>query len=1589
MKKRYPLRLRPTTYILIIFYLTIGSFNLTAQIGFGKGDLNFNVLGNVSTGVTSLMFGPDGRLYVAEYPGTLKVLSIQRNGQNDYVVTAIENLAGIKDIVNHNDDGTINPEVTNRQTTGLIVAGTSNNPIIYATSSDFRMGAGVDQGDVDLDTNSGILTRFSWNGSSWDVVDLVRGLPRSEENHATNGLEYVQIKGQEYLIVALGGNTNAGAPSNNFAFLCEYALSSSVIAVNLDMLNGMNVKTDSQGRAYIYDLPTLDDPVRPNVNGITDPNDTGYNGVDINDPFGGNDGLNMAVIVPGGPVQILSPGYRNPYDLVVTENGSLYVSDNGANGGWGGLTINEGTPNPINDYDPSEPGSTTSINGEKVDNKDHLQLVTTDLQNYIFGSTYGGHPNPIRANPYGAGLYTAPEKFGTNVAVFRTQVYDPNGSTPGSTTNAQRALPANWPPVSVANPVEGDWRGPGTPNPDGENDNNVTLWSVNTNGLDEYSATNFNGAMQGNLIAGDNQGRLKRVELNEDGSLLKLTQPLLTGIGGNALGISCNSDSDNFPGTIWAGTLNGKIVVFEPSDYQFCINQGQFGFDPLADYDNDGYMNQDELDNGSPHCNGNLYPSDHDRILGPPYVSDLNDPDDDADAIPDSFDPFQLGDPTTSGSDAFILPISNDFFATQNMGGYKNLGFTGVMNNGATGPNWVNWIDRTGAGPNPNDSFDETTGTITLQINEGTALGSSNNQEKGFQYGIRIDQNTGKVRVMGKLMGFHGPLQLYGNSAAPQGELGFFIGDGFQDDYIKYVITKQGFTVLQENSGVPETPVNISIPIEERPQAALVFYFLIDPTNGQIDFEYEMDGGSRKTAATMLAKGNVLKAIQQENLDLAVGIIGSSHATGVELEGTWDFLNVLPEISGFSLRINAGGPQYQYNGKLFEADHYFNGGQPFQNPNAQTAALFQTERTSSSLVFDYAIPLENGLYNVVLHFAEIYWNATGGASGAVGSRIFDVLMEGSTILDDFDILAETEPETPISKSFEVSVTDGELNLGFTSLAENGGVNQPKISAIEITGITNQSPTAVASANPISGTVPLEVHFTGSNSTDAVQVVRYQWDFMDGSPVSVLANPVHTYTTPGIYDVVLTVENTQGLTDIQSLRIQVSEPINQPPVAIASALPSNGTAPLVVSFLGQDSTDDEGITAYTWDFKDDTPVSNQINPIHTFSQSGIYQVELSVMDMEGLLDTTTVTVSVSAPINEPPTAVAQATPAFGNAPLVVLFDGSESFDDVGIASYYWDFNDGTTSIEIKPEKTFTSSGNYTVSLTVTDEDGLTHTAITTIAVNTPTNQAPVAIATASSTIGTIPFTVNFFGGNSTDDKDVVGFQWYFLDGTPISNAMDTDYTFTEQGTFTIVLEVTDAEGLTDITTLSVLVKNGQVDAPLAIISANPARGNAPLEVTFSAENSVPFEKITKFLWRFNEANATSAEITTTHVFNKAGIYEVTLTVFNGIGMSHTTTVSIVVLLPKENQSLNGNIMVNPAKDIASVQLIDLSDENRSVSRIYIHDLSGRLVGLFSPQDIYAHGVYEIPIATLGQGSLYFIGFEMDNGEKITLELLVAN
>lgn len=315
---------------------------------------------------------------------------------------------------------------------------------------------------------------------------------------------------------------------------------------------------------------------------------------------------------------------------------------------------------------------------------------------------------------------------------------------------------------------------------------------------------------------------------------------------------------------------------------------------------------------------------------------------------------------------------------------------------------------------------------------------------------------------------------------------------------------------------------------------------------------------------------------------------------------------------------------------------------------------------------------------------------------------------------------ESQEEEEEEETEESPDNDGENQSEGEAADEDSAEEDEEESNSEADAPENVGPEAVAEANPTSGTVPLEVTFKGSNSSDDTGIKDYLWDFRDGS-TSYDANPTHTFEKSGTLEVRLTVTDDQGETDTATITItaQPKEPENKAPKAVASASETSGEAPFEVQFNANDSTDDVEIEGYRWDFKDGNTTGNK-NPSHIFEEPGTYQVELTVTDDQGLENSTSITIEVTESENEAPKAVITGGPFEGDAPLGVDFKAHNSSDDKGITAYFWNFGDGNETTTKNPDHSFTEPGTYSVELTVKDEEGLSHTTNTQVTVSEPSN-----------------------------------------------------------------------------------------------------------------------------------------------------------------------------------------------------------------------------------------------------------------------------
>ncbi|MGO2313877.1 MAG: PKD domain-containing protein [Brachybacterium tyrofermentans] len=219
-----------------------------------------------------------------------------------------------------------------------------------------------------------------------------------------------------------------------------------------------------------------------------------------------------------------------------------------------------------------------------------------------------------------------------------------------------------------------------------------------------------------------------------------------------------------------------------------------------------------------------------------------------------------------------------------------------------------------------------------------------------------------------------------------------------------------------------------------------------------------------------------------------------------------------------------------------------------------------------------------------------------------------------------------------------------------------------------------------------------------------------------------------------------------------------------------------------------------IVQYTWDFGDKTSVGSGEMATHDYAAAGSYDVSLTVLDSNGLSSTTTQRIDVTGP-NSAPIAVASTT-ANG---LTVTADGSGSSDPDGeIAGYAWDWGDGETSAGQIVSHAYAEAGDYTVTLTVTDDQDGTAEVTKLVSV---VHADPTAQFDASSSARTVDVDA---GGSVAVDGATLSYEWDWGDGTATSAGQNASHVYTEDGSYEITLTVTDSLGSTHSTTQSVSV-----------------------------------------------------------------------------------------------------------------------------------------------------------------------------------------
>jgi len=440
-------------------------------------------------------------------------------------------------------------------------------------------------------------------------------------------------------------------------------------------------------------------------------------------------------------------------------------------------------------------------------------------------------------------------------------------------------------------------------------------------------------------------------------------------------------------------------------------------------------------------------------------------------------------------------------------------------------------------------------------------------------------------------------------------------------------------------------------------------------------------------------------------------------------------------------------------------------------------------------------------------------------------------------------------------------------------------------------------------NPVVGQ---DIDFDARDSSHPTQPddsLTYNWDFGDGTTDSTDSEIIrHEYSSTGVYNVKLTVEDKYGNTDTRTKTVTVE---SAEIVADFFYEPFEPSVNEQVKFNADDSEakSSETIVEYNWDV-DGTKYNSAGSEItHKFSNDGEHPVTLEVVTDNGNTETVTKTVEV---IGKEFTVITDDDRKRTGTSQTVQFDATPTRDPEGqIEEWKWEFGDGTVipygTAGPKETHSYSNEGVYTATVYARG-DG--YTGSDTVRVNV-SNQ-PVADAGDDQTKEWIhEFTVDGSGSYAVgQNNDIEEYKWEMGDGTVYTNTDPTQkHKYNSPGQYTVTLTVTDSNGDTDTDTVQLTYTK---DPPIAMITDSPDDSRSDninetrktisqqqeLELygNESYEPSEPSEPIHRYKWDMDDGTTYNTK-NINHQFKTPGVYNVTLTVEDKYGNKDTTYVNV--------------------------------------------------------------------------------------------------
>ncbi|MFY9309971.1 MAG: PKD domain-containing protein [Bacteroidia bacterium] len=389
-------------------------------------------------------------------------------------------------------------------------------------------------------------------------------------------------------------------------------------------------------------------------------------------------------------------------------------------------------------------------------------------------------------------------------------------------------------------------------------------------------------------------------------------------------------------------------------------------------------------------------------------------------------------------------------------------------------------------------------------------------------------------------------------------------------------------------------------------------------------------------------------------------------------------------------------------------------------------------------------------------------------------------------------------------------------------------------------------------------------FTDSSSTYTGSITTWSWDLDDGSPLNTGQNPLYVYSSAGTYNVTLIVNNSYSCPDTLTQPVQVY--FNP----VAGFTFNDVCLGDTVIFANTSTVDTStSISSYIWVFGDGV-TGNLTNPVHYYSNYGTYNVTLVATTADGCSGVANLPVKT---FDAPASAV-----QFSNTCLFdsAIFINTSQNPTMGtIASWSWDFGDGS-AIETNtwsPLHLYSTPGDYEFTLiTHSSNLGCPDTLKDSITV------FPMPIADFSSEDICLLQNMNFYDSSTVSLNSISGWIWDFGDNTaPFDTTQNPVHLYATATNFDVQLIAITSDGCKDTVIKNVVVHPlPDVD----YITQNVCDGTT---VNFNDATSIPpTDTLYSWMWNFGDSSAISNSQNTSHLYDTAGAYVVSLIVTSTFG-----------------------------------------------------------------------------------------------------------